>query len=127
MKNPNCDGEHCTSETGEVRFLPYAGGGKKVSHQEFLNFIFSQPREREINMGQNMAYPDDCGCMMVHYGRANGLEGLIVCGFRDIGESGEEIGTFSLEKSIKNYFPTNDWGRYTYGEIQDFCSKKLNK
>jgi hypothetical protein len=27
MKNPNCDGEHCTNEAGEVRFLPYGGGG----------------------------------------------------------------------------------------------------
>jgi hypothetical protein len=96
---------------------------KTISHQEFLDFIFAQPREREINMGQNIAYPEDCGCMMVHYGREKGLKGKILCGFRDISESGK-IGAFLLEESITNYFPINDWGKYTYGEIQDYIRGK---
>jgi hypothetical protein len=30
MLNPNCDGLHCTSETGEVRTLPLDGGGNLI-------------------------------------------------------------------------------------------------
>lgn len=30
MKNPNCDGDHCTQEDGEVRVLPVGGGGNVI-------------------------------------------------------------------------------------------------
>jgi len=29
-KNNNCDGEHCTSATGEVRLYPLGGGGNLI-------------------------------------------------------------------------------------------------
>lgn len=29
-KNPNCDGERCTSEKGEVRILPIGGGANLI-------------------------------------------------------------------------------------------------
>jgi hypothetical protein len=28
--NPNCDGGHCKSETGEVRVLPYSSDGNLI-------------------------------------------------------------------------------------------------
>jgi len=29
-RNNNCDGDHCRVETGEVRVLPYGGGGNLI-------------------------------------------------------------------------------------------------
>ena len=30
MNNPNCDGTHCVHASGEVRLLPYGGGGNII-------------------------------------------------------------------------------------------------
>jgi hypothetical protein len=30
VHNNNCDGDHCNSSTGEVRLLPYGGGGNLI-------------------------------------------------------------------------------------------------
>ena len=30
MKNWNCDGDHCTSSTGEVKLYPLPGGGNLI-------------------------------------------------------------------------------------------------
>lgn len=102
-----------------------------ISHQEFLDFIFSQPRERKINMAENVVDNDsDCGCMMVHFARHKGLTGDICAGYRSIVLAGEEDDRFVLERAIMYYFPHHRNGfciHLTYGEVQDFLIEKGQK
>lgn len=99
---------------------------KIIPHQEFLNFIFSQPRERKIEMSENFVENDsDCGCMMIHLARNNGLSGMICADFVEVwpGDGGN---TLTLEKGIKDYFPYEINGfeiSLTYGEVQDYLIK----
>lgn len=50
MKNPNCDGDHCVSSTGEVRVLPLGGDGNLIICRScFLHEIdFRRKRNREL-------------------------------------------------------------------------------
>lgn len=102
-----------------------------VYHQEFLDFIFSQPREREINMAENVVTNDsDCGCMMVHFARNKGLTGGIHAGYYSISLAEDEEDRFVLDREIKYYFPHHRNGfaiHLTYGEVQDFLTEKGQK
>ena len=97
-----------------------------ISHQEFLTFIFSQPRDRLVNMNQSFARDGDCGCMMVQLGRERGFIGNILAGFVSCND--KQGHRLVLENDVTVYFPkraeTGGWRVYTYGEIQDYLTEK---
>lgn len=103
---------------------------KKISHKQFLSFIFSQPRERKIKMFENIVESDsECGCMMVHLARNKGFKGKILAGHKIVMLE-NETGGLTLEKTVIDYFPYERSGfniRLTYGEVQDFLIKKGEK
>lgn len=95
-----------------------------VSHQEIIDFIFSQPREKEIFMWESIANNDEtCGCLLVQLARHKGVKGRITAGFNTFGN---QIKEFRLEKSLREYVPF--FGeRLTYGELQDYLIGKKEK
>lgn len=102
---------------------------KTISHQEFLNFIFSQPRDRKINMQENVADDSQCGCMMIHLARNKGLSGLLCAGYQGIGHSDGE-NEIILDRNIITYFPHEKNGfdiSTTYGDVQDYLIQKGKK
>jgi hypothetical protein len=98
-----------------------------VSHSEFLNFIFSQPRDKMVDMSQGIGNDDMCGCLMVQFARSKGMVGNIHCGYQTIETN--RTPKFKLEKPIFHYFPRNckGWDSYNYGEIQDYLGSKGEK
>lgn len=101
---------------------------QKITHEEFLNFIFAQPRERKIIMSENVVLDDSaCGCMMIHFARNKGLTGGICAGFISISRLEEEESEFVFTKEIKEYFPYEKNGfciSLTYGDVQDYLIEK---
>jgi hypothetical protein len=59
IHNPNCDGDKCTSETGEVRVLPM---GKQPHHgnlilcQACFNNELNWRRQRNRQLGKNAQF-----------------------------------------------------------------------
>jgi len=46
QENPNCDGDHCRSEVGEVRLLPVGGSGNAILCNDCFNHEMRFRRER---------------------------------------------------------------------------------
>ncbi len=46
--NNNCDGDHCRSETGDVRVLPYGGGGNLILCRACYEHEMAFRRERNL-------------------------------------------------------------------------------
>ncbi len=40
-----------------------------LTKQQVIDFINSQPDDRKVEMENNVAQPDSCGCVMIHLGR----------------------------------------------------------
>lgn len=51
VHNPNCDGSHCHNEAGEVRALPYGGGGNLILCRACFDheITFRHERNRELS------------------------------------------------------------------------------
>lgn len=49
-RNPMCDGSHCKESNGEVRILPYGGGGNIICcHACYLNEMkYRRGRNRDL-------------------------------------------------------------------------------
>lgn len=45
----------------------------KVELKEMVKFILEQPDEKKVDMAES-CYRDDCGCLMVQYGKHQGWE-----------------------------------------------------
>ncbi len=92
---------------------------KTISDKEFLDFIFSQPRENKVNMKQTTS-DSDCGCLMVQYG-IKVLKGKSVyAGFSLIQTEKNE---FWLNRPVYHFTPDME-SCFTYGEIQDYLKEK---
>ena len=56
MSNPNCDGSHCLSSTGEVRVLPTGGGSNLIlccaCHANEIRYR----RERNRSLSKDAAF-----------------------------------------------------------------------
>jgi hypothetical protein len=54
MKNPNCDGEHCIKQRGEVRVLPTGGDSSAILCREcyWREMMFRHVRNEKLS--------DDC-------------------------------------------------------------------
>lgn len=49
-------------------------------------FISEQPDERPINFMQDDVSEEDCGCLLIHWGRENGLKGKLSAGMTEVWE-----------------------------------------
>ena len=47
MKNPNCDGEFCIKENGEVRLLPTTKGSNAILCNSCYNYELTYRRRRQ--------------------------------------------------------------------------------
>ena len=74
----------------------------KVKKQEIKEFVFAQPDDRKVDMGQN--YPrESCGCVLVHYGKHQEWK-FDSCGFNTWCRNGRTV--FDLEvDSVFQVFP----------------------
>lgn len=74
---------------------------------ELIDFIKSQPDEREINMHQAvwLEGQTDCGCVLVHFGQMKGLK-AVAAGFHRL-DNEHEVSTNLIHKfslnNITNY------------------------
>ncbi len=50
-RNSMCDGSHCKVVNGEVRLLPYGGGGNMIYCRACYEHEMSYRRERNRDMG----------------------------------------------------------------------------
>ena len=59
MHNPNCDGSHCLSPSGQVRVLPYGGAGNLILCRIcfFHEIRFRQLRNRDLSKDSQFALP----------------------------------------------------------------------
>lgn len=98
---------------------------KKITKQEVIDFIKSQPNDREVNMqGSNSDH--ECGCVMVHYGKDVLNMGNVSCGYYDFISFSEDGSGHSvdatLEESIDSIVGDSVWrqkGEITYGEVKE--------
>src|SRR5215510_726538 len=55
--NPNCDGDHCTHSKGEVRVLPYGGGGNLILCQACYEHEINWRKERNREVASPFGLP----------------------------------------------------------------------
>jgi len=93
---------------------------KTISQKEIINFVFGQPRERRVEMGEFRSN-SQCGCVMVQYGKEIlGLKEYFSCGSGSIG------GEYSID-GPHGIFTLLGIGSnsYSYGEIQDILTARI--
>jgi len=54
--NPNCDGSHCRSNSGEVRVLPLGGGANNIVCQACFEHEMRYRRQRNRDLGGAMKF-----------------------------------------------------------------------
>jgi hypothetical protein len=98
---------------------------KNVTKQEVIDFIKSQPDDREVDMQQsNSDYK--CGCVMVHYAQDVLNKKDVSCGYYDFisffeDGSGHSVDA-TLEESIDRIVGKVVWEKEpktTYGRIKE--------
>jgi hypothetical protein len=95
---------------------------KKVTFQKLVDFVNSQPDDRPINFSQN-SFHENCGCLMVHYGKFVGVIGER-CSFTSVVDyNGEELVKFdeSCSNLVTNcvlYYSVSN-----YKELKDLVQK----
>lgn len=57
IKNPNCDGEHCTSDKGEVRVLPVGECGKFILCRSCYEYEINYRQWRNQDLENAAQYP----------------------------------------------------------------------
>jgi hypothetical protein len=93
--------------------------GRTFKKEDLINFIKSQPDDREVDMETNWADKDRCGCLLVHFYRhVTGRNEMVSCGWCEVFETGvsaivEIPGVSSL---IQRLVEENC---ETYGEVKD--------
>ena len=93
-----------------------------ISDKEFIDFIFSQPKEKEVKMKEHYS-KDPCGCLMVQYGRTFTQENFY-CGFSFMAIEGSSQDLATLNRSIFEY-TSIDKPPKNYGEAQEFLNKQV--
>ena len=54
--NPNCDGNHCSSEQGQVRVLPYSGDGNLILCQACYHYEMAWRKDRNKELASWAAF-----------------------------------------------------------------------
>lgn len=82
-------------------------------------FVNEQPDERPINFSQARVDDEDCGCLLVHYGREHGLKGRLECGYAQVSEiNGRQIEVPDSEYSCETVNKGVDRKPTTYGQLR---------
>lgn len=96
----------------------------KVTEKEIIDFIMAQPRDRPLNMNDNFT-SDECGCIMVHYGKARGFK-FNWCGYNIWGKMTKDSKVITVA-ALANGRYYNDFAEEshkTYGEVQEYLNNK---
>lgn len=98
---------------------------KIISQKEFKKWLFEQDDDKEINMSESLGVKNGeitCGCLLVQFGRSNGLDNYrlscsystVSSGFRDL--CVESIFGFidlCIERKIKTFKEAKEvWKQY---------------
>ncbi len=98
---------------------------KKFKFQEVINFIKKTPDDTPIDFG-NPNNNENCGCLMVQFGRSKGLK-FSACNYKGDAFYGvfpdyvAEIKDFPY-KNVINYF--NGDHAKTFGEVKAYLKQK---
>lgn len=98
-----------------------------VTKQQMIDYIFAQPDDRMVDFDENYA-GQKCGCIMVHYGKDNGIVGFDICGFqrwegKSKGEDTEVLAKLEGDVTF-GWFKPEGKIQCTYGEIKEFLRQK---
>jgi len=113
---------------GEIQDILTARGKgperKVVTKQEIVDYVFSQPREREVKMKENFS-KEGCGCVMVQYGKERlGMKNF-ECGFASWNSKYNEETKAEIEFGTGvGFLGVNFYEEYTYGEIQKIAAAR---
>jgi len=99
-----------------------------VTTQEFIEFIFAQPLDKKVNMGEfHSSY--ECGCLAAQYTRANFADQLFTCRMVTVIECVNERTLWKIKdenewgRSFLNFAP-NKASEITYTEVQEHLKKQ---
>lgn len=93
-----------------------------VTKQQMIDYCFAQPDDRIVNFGENYNNTH-CGCVMVQYGKTNGLD-FAGCGFQ-YWEKDDGYKVARLEGNITfSQFQPSDNDECTYGDIKKHLIEK---
>lgn len=91
-----------------------------VTKQDMVDFINSQPDDKEVNFLEN-TYSDQCGCVMVHYAKSKGID-FDECGMQGWYNNRTEtmVAAFEADVMHKDFEPDpKHRSRYTYKELKE--------
>lgn len=97
---------------------------QSVTRQDMVDSIMAQPDEREVDFDQTRIN-SECGCVMVHYGKAKGFQ-FYSCGYNFWLASSENGGVFRsaiLEGSFNRFIPPGPGMRFTYAQLKEHCKE----
>lgn len=95
-----------------------------VTRQDMVDFIMAQPDEREVDFDQTRIR-DECGCLMVQYGKANGFR-FYRCGPASWVVPAEYGGGFAAtltQGTFAQFVPVGPGMRFTYAEVKQHCKE----
>ena len=97
----------------------------EVTQKDIVDFIFSQPDDKVADLSQNLC-EEECGCLMVHYGRAQNWEFLGCSFFGWVDEEGHYIAKFTSADRLGYYLPkgVHIHEKVTYGELKGGIMQK---
>jgi hypothetical protein len=100
-----------------------------VTTQEFIEFIFAQPLEREVNMNEfNSSF--ECGCLAAQYTKANFPDQWFTCGMVYVRDGENESIIWKLSDNYEwarsfLHFAPNKASRVTYAEVREHLKKQV--
>lgn len=95
-----------------------------VTGKEMVDFILSQPDEKQINYGQATA-DTDCGCLMVQFGlykKMNFTRAGLSCWIDNIDRT---VATFEGDFTFDDFGIPELTNLTTFGEAKKFCREKF--
>lgn len=92
-----------------------------VTKQQMVDYCFAQPDDRNVDFGENY-FRKPCGCVMVHYGKDNGMQ-FDGCGFTSWeDDKGRKIAR--MDGCTFSQFQPSDKDECTYGDIKEYLIDK---
>lgn len=98
-----------------------------VTTQEFIEFIFAQPLDRKVNMGEfNSSY--ECGCLAAQFTKVNFPDQWFSCGMVRVRDGNRNVlwqvsDQTEWGRSFLNFAPDKA-SEITYSEIREFLKTK---
>lgn len=103
---------------------------KKFKFQEVINFIKETPDDTPIDFG-NSTNDENCGCLIVQFGRSKGLD-FSSCNYKgDNFYTGSGYGFYGFPVAIIEDFPHKNVVDYfngdhaaTFGEVKEYLKRE---